>query len=65
MIADTFPRRRFHGLKVVPTELFAIKKGSESIYNTFSRPALTSLPFTTRESGSAFMSQYFGDIVPV
>ena len=63
VIANTFPRRRFHTLKVIYAKLNIKMIRKDTGHDSYERPALTSLPFTMRESGSAFMSQYFGDIV--
>ena len=61
MIANAFPGGCFDGLKVIHTELKL--KVSERTHGALGLGrALTSFPFTTRESGSAFISQYFGDM---
>ena len=63
MIANAFPGCRFDRLKVVHTEL-KLKVSDRTLFSRLGlRRALTSFPFTIRESGSAFISQYFGDIV--
>jgi hypothetical protein len=56
MIPDALPRRRFGRLEIVNAKLDIGRQQCPCA--AISLLTFTSCPFTTRESGSAFMSQY-------
>lgn len=64
-VSDSFPGRRSYSLKIIHAELSEIVCAwQRTILSSRAKVleqerTLTSLPFTTRESGSAFISQCF------